>query len=178
MPERETWHNVGRKIRHLRKTHQLTIKQLAGGCGISPNAISLLERGEVAPTIATLCKIAAALGAPVSSFFQEVCPNEIILTRGDPLAQTPVDKAVRTFSCIVSPPGSGPEMGRAGGREMVLCLSGQIEYEVDGQSYQLEPGDTLSFNGQVLHCWRNCGLVPAAVVMVLYPESDVESEGA
>jgi DNA-binding XRE family transcriptional regulator len=58
MPARESWRNVGHKIRYLRKADQLTIKQLAAGSGLSANAISLVERGEVAPTVETLCKVA------------------------------------------------------------------------------------------------------------------------
>jgi transcriptional regulator with XRE-family HTH domain len=81
MAERETWRNVGKRIRKLRKENNLTLRQLAAGCDLSPNAISLVERGEVAPTVLTLCKIAHALGVSAGSFFQEICSTEVILTR-------------------------------------------------------------------------------------------------
>lgn len=185
MPTNEPWHNIGRKIRHLRKAHQLTLKQLAQRCGLSPNAISLLERGEVAPTVATLCKIAAGLSTPVSSFFQEICPNEVILARSDHLAQQPLNNAVHILSGTVIPSdplrdGAIPaERSNSTGptRELVLCLSGQIEYEAEGQCYPLNPGDTLSFNGQAPHCWRSRSTGPAVAVMVLCHTSNANFTG-
>lgn len=177
MPVRESWHNVGHKIRQLRKAHQLTIKQLANGCGLSPNAISLLERGEVAPTVATLCKIASALGVPASSLFQEVCPNEVILTRArDHLSHQPADRALTALRCAIDQPLADQERTTCSA-EFVLCLSGQLEYEADGQSYSLKPGDSLSYNGNVLHCWRNRGAGVAVAVMVFYADSEESTEG-
>jgi transcriptional regulator with XRE-family HTH domain len=174
MSTSESWHNVGKKIRHLRKAHQLTIKQLAAGCDLSSNAISLLERGEVAPTVATLCKIASALGAPASAFFREVCPNEVVLTRAhDHLAHHPTSRALTALSCAIAPPPeTGDPAAAACSPEFVLCLNGEVEYEVDGQSFRLNPGDSVSFNSNVLHNWRNCGSGPALAVMILYPEKE------
>lgn len=174
MSARESWRNVGRKIRYLRKAHRLTIKQLATGCGLSPNAISLLERGEVAPTVATLCKIASALGASPGSFFQEICPNEVVLTRaGDSLPDDTVNRALRALT------GGTTDISEAVSAyspEFVLCLNGCIEYQANGQAYQLEPGDSLSFNGNVLHCWRNRGSDTAIAVMVLRSQASLPQD--
>ncbi len=210
MTVRASWRNVGRKIHYLRKEHQLTIKQLADGCNLSPNAISLIERGEVAPTVATLCKIASALGTSAAFFFQEICPNEIVLTRaGDHLRGQPtgdrqpsereqsVGQSWQALTCAITPQGDRPASDiadLAGAKptgqdtgdgqepapvyapEFVLCLNGQIEYEADGQSYQLEKGDSISFNGGVLHCWRNPSSDTAVAVMVLHPQAMPELE--
>ena len=177
MPAEESWHNLGHKIRQLRKTHQLTIKQLANGCGLSPNAISLLERGEVAPTVATLCKIASALGVPASSLFQEVCRNEVILTRArDHLNHQPVGRALTALRCTIGQGLTDQDQADCSA-EFVLCLSGEIEYEVDGQCYSLNPGDSLSYNGKVLHCWRNRSSGVAVAVMILYADSEQIPEG-
>jgi len=188
MPAGESWRNVGRKVRYLRKVHQLTIKQLAAGCSLSPNAISLVERGEVAPTVATLCKIASALGVPASSLFQEVCPTEVVLTRArDHDAPQAVDQALAALTCGVTPQRrlSVPDLeGLEGGvegtvpsysHEFVLCLNGQIEVETDGKCYQLQAGDSLSFNGNVLHCCRNPGSDVAVAVIIIHPEFVTES---
>jgi transcriptional regulator with XRE-family HTH domain len=184
MPASESWRNVGRKIRYLRKGHQLTIKQLAAGSGLSSNAISLVERGEVAPTVATLCRIAAALGVSASSLLQGICPNEVVLTRArDYHAGQLANRALSALACGTAPPQPSPPPALYDlaedsqhviadySREFVLCLSGQIEYEADGTCYQLEPGDSLSFNGNILHCSRNPGSDMAVAVIILHPES-------
>jgi transcriptional regulator with XRE-family HTH domain len=184
MPAKESWRNVGHKIRYLRKMHQLTIKQLAAGSGLSPNAISLVERGEVAPTVETLCKIASALGVSASSLLQEICPTEVILIRArDYHTGQLVDRALGALACgvvpqepslavSVYPPVKDAQSVIADySHEFVLCLGGQLEYEVDGKSYTLKAGDSLSFNGNLLHCCRNPGSGTAVAVTVLHPES-------
>lgn len=184
MPARESWRNVGRKIRYLRKADQLTIKQLAAGSGLSANAISLVERGQVAPTVETLCKIASALGVSASSLLQEVCPNEVILTRArDYYAGQLVDRTLGALACGIVPQKSlsassiydlaedDQDVIADYSHELVLCLSGQIEYEADGKCYTLEPGDSLSFNGNILHCCRSSGSDTAVAVVILHPES-------
>jgi transcriptional regulator with XRE-family HTH domain len=185
---KETWLNIGQKIRYLRKQHQLTIKQLANGCGLSRNAVSLLERGEVAPTVATLCKIATALGVPAGSLFQDICPNEVVLTRAQDRSPGRLsEQTLKALACSVTSQSSPPTSELSDlvedtemlppdySDEFVLCLSGHIEYEADGRSYQLEPGDSLTCNGNVFHCWRNLSSGTAVAVMILYakPPSDV-----
>ena len=41
------------------------------------------------------------------------------------------------------------------GHEFVMCLRGELEYEVEGQRFVLEAGDTLLFAAQLKHRWRN-----------------------
>ncbi len=172
MSAREPWREVGSKIRYLRKTHQLTLKQLAAGCGLSPNAISLVERGEVAPTVVTLCKVAAALGTSASYFFQEICPNDVIVNRVDDYASDPLTtQAMSTLICGLPTRESTAEAGEqtpiAYSRESVLCLCGEIEYETDEKTYRLKPGDRLTFNGNAPHRWRNAGATAAVAVMIV-----------
>jgi transcriptional regulator with XRE-family HTH domain len=176
MATRESWRNVGRRIRYLRKLNRLTIRQLAAGCGLSPNAISLVERGEVAPTVVTLCRIASALGVPPGSFLQEICPNEVILTRARD--SQGANQALDALACALKPQGQGSaprSQAVPGDREdsavsyspvFALCVSGQVEYEADGERHQLEPGDRLSFNGSVPHRWRNKSAAPAVTIVV------------
>ena len=174
MEQRESWHNVGRRIRYLRKINQLTLKQLAAGSGMSPNAISLVERGEVAPTVATLCRIAAALGVPASSFLQEICPNELVLVRAQERnIQYAGQVAVKAMSCslenttrLASAPNEKPSDAV---RQTVMCLSGTLEYEADGRTCRLKPGDSLTFNARARHHWSNCGAEGAVAVIILPP---------
>jgi transcriptional regulator with XRE-family HTH domain len=179
MSERESWRNVGQRIRMVRKENHLTLKQLAKGCDLSPNAISLVERGEVAPTVVTLCKLAHALGVSASSFFQEICSPQVVLTRAQSGAsEQPVSqRALCSLAGAVTPralPQDERSVCSAPGllAQMVLCVCGMVEYEVDDQVYRLNPGDTLSFNGQAFHRWRNPGTQAGVAVMVLSSDPD------
>lgn len=187
MAQVETWKNVGNKIRHLRKMNQLTIRQLANGCDLSANAISLVERGEVAPSVATLCKIARALGVSASSLFQEVCSAGVIVSRaGEVVPNVGVDRFLGELSCALprSAPSDHPrakdrdfyERFFEGLRQSVLCLSGCLILEVDDQTYCLEPGDQLSFNAQAFHRWHNPGATTGVAVVTLPPDTPLNQE--
>jgi transcriptional regulator with XRE-family HTH domain len=184
MTQVETWKNVGNKIRHLRKTNQLTIRQLANGCDLSANAISLVERGEVAPSVATLCKIARALGVSASSLFQEVCTPDVVLSRAggaDPEfggEQSLEDLSYALHLAAWAVPGDGSRAVKGaicsppqGVRQSVLCLCGYVLLEVDDQSFCLAPGDQLSFNGQVFHRMRNSGDSTGVAILILPAEN-------
>lgn len=174
MAEREAWRNVGLRVREVRKTQQLTLKQLAVGCGLSTNAISLVERGEVAPTILTLCKIANALGVSPSTFFQEICSSEVVIHRAEEghclqTSEQALNMLTSRTASHLGSSGGAPVCGLSGKvpRQTVLCVSGQISYEVDGESYCLKPGDSLTFNGEAVHRWVNSGCDTGVAILVL-----------
>jgi transcriptional regulator with XRE-family HTH domain len=178
----ETWRNVGSKIRYLRKSTGLTLKQLARGCDLSANTISLVERSEVAPNIETLCKIANALGVSPSSLFLEVCKPRVVLQRANEenfeadIAEQTLRifaSAPQTTGCMQvarKPPASTSE-SLTGRRYSILCLCGQFELELDGQNYCLNPGDSLAFNSDAFHRWRNPGNATGIAVLILPPTS-------
>jgi transcriptional regulator with XRE-family HTH domain len=57
--------NLGRKIRSLRKTQQISQEQLAFESGLSRQYISYLESGLKSPTVDTLLTIADAMNVDV-----------------------------------------------------------------------------------------------------------------
>lgn len=172
MQVRESWQNAGNRIRAIRKQNKLSLRQLAKGCGLSCNAISLVERGQVAPTVETLCKIAGALGVRASAFLQEICPNEISIIRAAGQESFPTGLSAQAY-CQISCAGlDGAHPQDAGyWQESVICMSGEVEFEDgDGQTHQLNPGDRLECNGNALQRWRNPGNQPATLVMILTPQ--------
>jgi transcriptional regulator with XRE-family HTH domain len=182
----ETWRNVGNKIRYLRKSNGLTLKQLARGCDLSANTISLVERSEVAPSIETLCKIANALGVSPSSLFLEVCKPRVVLQRADETGnETDIPgQAVQILAAASYSPGclqQKPKSSKSGSqssstrRQSILCLCGQVELELEGQNYCLNPGDSLAFNSDAFHRWRNTGDSTGIAVLILPSTSFQES---
>jgi len=92
---------------------------------------------------------ASALGAPASSFLQNVCPNEVTLTRAqEGHSTTPTAKLAEVLlgqplSCKVNSislsPQTKPESWSPVSTQMLLCLCGQVDYEdSDGQVYRLQ----------------------------------------
>ena len=170
----ESWRNVGDKIRYLRKSNGLTLKQLARGCDLSANTISLVERSEVAPNIETLCKIANALGVSPSSLFLEICKPKVVLQRANE-ENLETNIAEQTLQVFANAPTMTGCMQKASPSELtspstrrhsILCLCGQVELELDGQTYCLNPGDSLAFNSDAFHRWRNSGNSTGIAVLV------------
>ncbi|MEW6404821.1 MAG: helix-turn-helix domain-containing protein [Chloroflexota bacterium] len=188
----ESWRKVGSSIRYLRKSNHLTLKQLSRGCDLSANTISLVERGEVAPSIETLCKIANALGVSPGSLFLEVCVPQVIFQKAvptqckteldDKLLQTLVDgRSVAAESLSYAQfAEESEEVSKCNlaGRLSIICLHGEIECEVEGQTYCLSPGDNLSFNGAAAHRLRNPADSTGTAVLVLTPSTHQNNAGA
>lgn len=155
MTEKESWHNIGQRVRQVRKENQLTLKQLAKGCDLSPNSISLVERGLVAPTVSTLCKIAHALGVPASLFFQEICPG--------------VDEPEASATCCTLSGDQLEDAIHAAPTQTLVCLSGRLTCQVNESLHHLNPGDTLTIPSQANCRWKNRGATPGVALLVLAP---------
>ena len=58
--------NIGGRIRRLRREQHRTQQEIANLCGFTKSLLSKIEVNKVVPPVATLVKIAAALGVQVS----------------------------------------------------------------------------------------------------------------
>jgi transcriptional regulator with XRE-family HTH domain len=70
---------VGRMIRLLRRRGGLSVRWLASKSSFSPSFISQVELGHVSPSIASLDKIASALGVTISEFFTKKCTDSPLI---------------------------------------------------------------------------------------------------
>jgi quercetin dioxygenase-like cupin family protein len=62
---------------------------------------------------------------------------------------------------------SGPNPIEHTGHEFVLCLRGQLEYQIEDEVYLLEAGDSLLFSSHLKHRWRNPGPLVTNAIFVL-----------
>lgn len=73
--------SIGRRIAQLRMEHGYSIRTLAERAGISPSLISNAERGKVEPSLASLRRVAAALGTGPGYFLAEADEVETRVVR-------------------------------------------------------------------------------------------------
>jgi transcriptional regulator with XRE-family HTH domain len=174
--------NVGVELRALREEKGLSIRALARASGISANAISMIERGKTSPSVSTLYKMADALKIPITDFFQSVPDlQNVVFRKAMERTRVPFQRGVweglggEEFVGRVEPfaltlesgASSGPFPMTHTGHEFVICLRGKLEYQVEGEIYLLEPGDTLLFSSYLRHKWRNPGPTVTNAVFVL-----------
>ena len=68
--ERELLSLVSERIRVRRRDQRLTLDRLAALSAVSKGMLVQIEKGQANPSIATLCKVAAALGVSLSDLVQ------------------------------------------------------------------------------------------------------------
>jgi transcriptional regulator with XRE-family HTH domain len=180
--------SIGPKLRELRLQRRLSLQQLAERADVSAAAIHKIERSGMVPTITTLLKLAAALDRPVAYFVDEDAEqaDPVIFTPGDDRGTVytshrgidlagisgPYGKFFVAAAVASVDPGasSGPTPMEHAGEELVYVLDGGLEFVVDGQAYQLAPGDSLHWRTDRRHQWRNPGKQTAhAIWMALRP---------
>jgi transcriptional regulator with XRE-family HTH domain len=172
---------LGGKLAAARAERGWSLQQLADRAGLSPAAIHKIEKSGMTPTIASLMKIAAALGKSVSYFIDESEPlRAVTLIRADERQHLFTSKQGLTLENISGRYGpffvagaeasvepradSGPEPMNHPGEELVVLLEGAMHFTVGGESYDLGPGDSLHFRTTLDHSWANPSDEPARAI--------------
>jgi transcriptional regulator with XRE-family HTH domain len=174
--------DVGTRIRELREQCDLSLRALAEICEVSPNTVSLIERGLSSPCVDTLQRLATGLGVPIAALFETGEPSaRLVLTKSadrmqsrcpgmtiQHLASGLANHAFASF-LITMEPGTSTNTTpiEHSGAEWVYCLEGLVEYEVQGREYQLMPGDNLLFDASLPHRWQNPGPKQAQMLLIL-----------
>ena len=169
--------HLGRII-HRSREGRMTVEELAERAGVSGGLISQLERGIGNPSFNTLMRLSRALGLPIAAFFQGATdhePERIIVRKdkrrrltmdGDGLEQellTPDTNQRLGIVRTVVPPNYSTEdtMMSHVGEEVFLVVKGEIEVFIDGHSYTVGEGDTISFDSSLPHAYANRTKRPA-----------------
>jgi len=173
---------VGNRLRELRKERNMSMRALARASNLSANALSMIERGKTSPSVSTLYKLADAMGIPITAFFREEIPqDEIVFRKASERTRVPflrglweglggeffVGRMEPFMLTLESGASSGPFGIVHSGHEFVLCLRGELEYQVEQNHFLLEAGDSLLFAAQLKHRWRNPGKRVCNAIFVL-----------
>jgi DNA-binding transcriptional MerR regulator/mannose-6-phosphate isomerase-like protein (cupin superfamily) len=170
----------GARVREARTARGITIKELAGRVGISPAALSALERGEAAVSSAIIARIADALLVPMSALASSKAPEEVILRAGE--GPTTVNQGGVTWqelgapghdlepAILTVPPGegSGGSYSRAG-ETFVLLQEGALAFTIwspEPRAIELGPGDALTIPARARLQWHNPGPLSSRALWV------------
>jgi transcriptional regulator with XRE-family HTH domain len=175
---------VGQRLRELRAAYGYSIRALAEESGLNVNTLSLIENQRTSPSVSTLQQLAQTLQVHVSAFFETEHGNkQVVYQRARTRPKTAVTHGsiedlgagmsrfgVEPFIVTLAPKAdSGKTPIVHTGREFVYCLEGHISYTVDTETYLLEPGDSLLFEGYLPHYWKNPDATPSHNLLVLCP---------
>ncbi len=177
---------VGREIHRLRRGRGLSLRDLARESGLSPNAISRIERGECSPTVSSLRQLATALGVEIGSFFQPAPGDSTVVVREHQRPRTSgkgvlieglgsglPGQRLGPFCMTLLPGAYGADQPIShAGEEFVYCLEGEVDCLVQGDWHRLRSGDSLLFLASQHHLCKNTGLVEAKLLFVIQAPSE------
>lgn len=176
--------DVGKCLRGLRISRGYSLRALADMSGLAVNTLSLIENGKVSPSVSTLQRVAVPLGVPIAAFFEAEEPHgeiahvrangrrNVAIAHGflEDLGAGMTDRTIEPFLITLNPHSdSGPTPIVHTGQEFVYCLEGRVDYVIEGQAYELEPGDSLLFAAHLPHRWLNTRPKPSRAMLVLCP---------
>jgi transcriptional regulator with XRE-family HTH domain len=162
---------LGSVIRELRLKDNLTIAEVAAQAGISRGMVSKIENSQVSTSLETLSKIAQALGVSLAHLFRhyDMPSGGAQLVKGGAGMEVVRRGTRRGHTYHLLAYDQGPKksfepflitMDDASevfptfehpGTEFIHMLRGKIEYRHGQQTYLLEPGDSLTFRGDIPH---------------------------
>lgn len=158
---------LGARIRRTRRRLRWTLQDVADKCGCTRSLLSKIETGKVIPPVATLMRIASALGVSASALIEESESASTVVTRAkewsksamrsekgyqfEMLAAARSDKLMQP---ILFEAKRGEILSQPlthAGEELVFVVQGKMKYRVGDVEYTLNQGDSLYFDAEQPH---------------------------
>ena len=182
---------VGPHLRARREELRLSVREVARRVGVSASLVSQIERGNINPSVSTLYALVSELGLSMQDVFgapsegsgrrRSRSPGGPVTHSGDRallqlasgvawerLTAAPV--AGVDFLKVIYEPGSAscPDdaLIRHMGTEFGFVTSGRLGVQLGFESYELGPGDAISFDSALPHRLFAIGDEPAEAIWV------------
>lgn len=163
---------VGRRVRAARSAKAWTLDRLAEQSGVSRRMIVNVESGSSNASIATLLRLARALGVSLAELVTDDSDMHVV-TVSTAESRTPLWRGDGGGVAVLTASADTPDMlelwdwtlgpnevydseaHRAGTRELLHVLTGHVRLTVDGTFHDLPSGAAAGFPGDVPHSYAN-----------------------
>lgn len=162
------------RVTELRKTHKLTLDQLATASGVSRSMLSQIERGQANPTLAVTFRIAQAFGITIGELVDQPwasSPIEVVygsdaknLYRNDDecqirtLSPLHMEKNIEFYELRIA---AGAQLASAphyeGTKELLTVAKGSARIVSGETDTQLSKGDSAHYRADLQHIIENAG---------------------
>jgi transcriptional regulator with XRE-family HTH domain len=172
---------IATRVRGARAQRRWTLDELAARSTLSRRLIVQIEHAEANPSLATLLKLAAALGLPLTDLLSDapettpvgVVPGPEAMT----LWSTPAGSAARLlvshgplelWSWTLLPGDrQTSEAHRPGSLELLTVMTGTVALDVGGHNADIRAGDSAWFDATHPHAYSNPEATPANFTLVV-----------
>jgi transcriptional regulator with XRE-family HTH domain len=179
--------SIGPRVKALRESEGLSLRDLAERSGVSAPMLSQVERGETSPTLAVAARIAAGLELRLSQLLRLDEGGTVTVVRAGERRKGGSPSSGHTIEVLTPPlPGQRAELSRhvlgqgaktggdgdppmhePGSREIALVEAGAVVLHIDGERHELLAGDTVTFDADLPHHFENPGPGEAAIIAVV-----------
>jgi transcriptional regulator with XRE-family HTH domain len=155
---------VGKRIRALRRTQGMTLKQVAEKTGLTASFLSQMERNLCGVTLSSLASVAKALEVSLHEIVDLPTQSTPTTHHGERRDYSIEGESLHYERLSTSFPGSSihsvkiriPVGYSSGfeshaGEELLFVLFGSIYYTIDQKTYHLEAGDSVHINSSRSH---------------------------
>ena len=178
--------DLGARIRALRLARGQTLRRLAEDAGVTESFLSQVERGVAAPSIATVQRIARALGQSIAELFAaderagivvRARDRRKVVYQGlgaiDEFLTRATDGRLQVILTTIEPGGgTGDEAyTHESDEEVVVVLEGSLDLWVGPEHFRLETGDAVTHSSRLPHRNTNPGPGVARVLFCITPPS-------
>jgi transcriptional regulator with XRE-family HTH domain len=178
---------LGPRIRALRESMSLSLRDLAERSRVSAPMLSQVERGETSPTLHVASRIAAGLDLRLSQLLRLDEDGAVTVVRVADRRQGPDRRTGHSYEILTPPlPGQRAELSRhtlaagartggrgdpprhePGSRETALVERGTVVLHCDGHQYELFDGDCVTFDADLNHYFENPGREEAVLLAMV-----------
>ena len=178
--------DLGARIRALRVARGETLRKLAAQAGVTESFLSQVERGVASPSIASVQRIARALGTSIAELFATDDRAGIVVRAADrrrlvyqglgavdEFLTRATDGRLQVIRSTIEPGGgTGDEAySHDSDEEVVVVLEGVLDLWIGPEHYRLETGDAVTHSSRLPHRNTNPGPGVARVLFCITPPS-------
>jgi transcriptional regulator with XRE-family HTH domain len=178
---------IGTRVRALRESMGLSLRDLGTRAGVSATTLSEVERGDTSPTLAVAHRIAAGLDLSLSQLLRlDEGEGVTVVRRADrrpgsskanghsyelltpelPGQRAEVSRHVLKPGAATGGPDD-PPIHEAGSRETAVLIAGRLSLVCAGARYDLSEGDAVTFDADLPHHFENPGRKEARFMAVV-----------
>jgi transcriptional regulator with XRE-family HTH domain len=183
---------IGMKVKKARLAEGLKLADVSRISGISQGMVSKIENAQVATSIETLSRLCSAIGLPISTLFNDYDRPDggaqftkdgkglEVVRRGTEKGHTyqlltyqrggkknfepfliTMDDLAEVFPTFSHP-----------GEEFIHILSGRLTYRHGNHLYEMEAGDSLTFDAEVPHGPEKLKEIPIKLLSIIHYSDD------